>query len=80
MGRTTGYVIALRDITERKHMELERQNRSLADNSMDFIGICDMNFRPFYINEAGMRLIGPDNLDQCAHRFKSFLPRRPASS
>ncbi|CAI8791329.1 PAS domain-containing sensor histidine kinase [Methylocaldum szegediense] len=62
-----GYVIALRDITERKHMELERQKFvSLAENSLDFIGICDMNLRPFYINEAGMRLIGLDNLDQCA--------------
>src|SRR5690606_12596211 len=39
---------------------------SLAENSLDFIGICDMNLRPFYINEAGMRLIGLDNLDQCA--------------
>ncbi|WAK03232.1 hybrid sensor histidine kinase/response regulator [Methylobacter sp. YRD-M1] len=61
-----GYVIALRDITERKHMELERQKFvSLADNSMEFIGMFDMNFAPFYINEAGMRLIGLDSLEQC---------------
>jgi len=61
-----GYVIALRDITERKHMELERQKFvSLADNSMEFIGMCDMNFIPFYVNEAGMRLVGLDNLEQC---------------
>jgi PAS domain S-box-containing protein len=61
-----GYVIALRDITERKHMELERQKFvSLADNSMEFIGMCDMNFMPFYVNEAGMRLVGLDNLEQC---------------
>jgi PAS domain S-box-containing protein len=61
-----GYVIALRDITERKHMELERQKFvSLADNSMEFIGMFDMNFNPFYINEAGMRLIGLDSLEQC---------------
>lgn len=75
-----GYVIALRDITERKHMELERQKFvSLAENSLDFIGICDMNLRPFYINEAGMRLIGLDNLDQCARTpIQVLLPRRPA--
>jgi PAS domain S-box-containing protein len=61
-----GYVIALRDITERKHMELERQKFvSLADNSMEFIGMCDMNFIPFYINEAAMRLVGLDSLEQC---------------
>ncbi|MGZ5030581.1 MAG: hybrid sensor histidine kinase/response regulator [Methylobacter sp.] len=60
-----GYVIALRDITERKHMELERQKFvSLADNSMEFVSMCDMNFIPFYINQAGMRLIGLDNLEQ----------------
>jgi PAS domain S-box-containing protein len=60
-----GYVIALRDITERKHMELERQKFvSLADNSMEFISMCDMNFIPFYINQTGMGLIGLDNLEQ----------------
>ncbi|MGZ5076872.1 MAG: hybrid sensor histidine kinase/response regulator, partial [Methylobacter sp.] len=61
-----GYVIALRDITERKHIELERQKFvSLADNSMEFIGMCDMNFIPFYVNNAGRRLLGFDNLEQC---------------
>ncbi|WP_333878412.1 hybrid sensor histidine kinase/response regulator [Methylobacter sp.] len=61
-----GYVIALRDITERKHIELERQKFvSLADNSMEFISMCDMNFIPFYINQAGMSLVGLDNLEQC---------------
>lgn len=60
-----GYVIALRDITERKHIELERQKFvSLADNSMEFIGMADMNFIPFYVNEAGMRLLGLDSLEQ----------------
>jgi PAS domain S-box-containing protein len=60
-----GYVIALRDITERKHIELERQKFvSLADNSMEFIGMADMNFIPFYVNEAGMRLVGLDGLEQ----------------
>jgi PAS domain S-box-containing protein len=60
-----GYVIALRDITERKHIELERQKFvSLADNSMEFIGMADMNFIPFYVNEAGMRLVGLDDQAQ----------------
>ena len=61
-----GYVITLRDITECKSLELERQKFvSLADNSMEFIGMCDMNFIPFYVNQAGMRLVGLDNLAQC---------------
>ena len=61
-----GYVITLRDITECKSLELERQKFvSLADNSIEFIGMCDMNFIPFYVNQAGMRLVGLDNLAQC---------------
>jgi PAS domain S-box-containing protein len=60
-----GYVIALRDITERKHIEQERHKFvSLADNSMEFIGMADMDMIPFYLNEAGMRLVGFDNLEQ----------------
>ncbi|MGZ5000334.1 MAG: hybrid sensor histidine kinase/response regulator [Methylomonas sp.] len=60
------YVIALCDITERKHLELERQKFvSLAENSVEFIGMCDMNLIPFYVNPAGMQLVGIDNLEQC---------------
>lgn len=62
----SGYVIALRDITERKYIELERQKFVLlADNSMEFIGMFDMNFIPFYVNQAGLHLIGLDSLEQC---------------
>ncbi len=42
------------DITQRKQAESEiLKFVSLADNSSDFIGMCDLNFVPFYINEAG---------------------------
>ena len=59
------FIAILRDITERVNLEQERQKFvSLADNSMEFIGMCDMNFTPFYVNEAGMRLVGLDNLAQ----------------
>ncbi len=30
--------------------------KSLADHSREFIGICDMEFKPFYVNEAGMKM------------------------
>jgi PAS domain S-box-containing protein len=50
---------------ERKKAELELQKFvSLADNSTEFIGICDMNLVPFYVNQAGMRLVGLDSLEQ----------------
>ena len=55
-----GYI---RDVTLGKEAELERQKFiSLADNSQEFIGMCDMNFLPFYVNAAGMRLVGLDSL------------------
>ncbi|MDD1641457.1 MAG: PAS domain S-box protein, partial [Methylococcaceae bacterium] len=51
-----GYI---QDVTWGKEAELERQKFiSLADNSQEFIGMCDMNFLPFYVNAAGMRLVG----------------------
>jgi PAS domain S-box-containing protein len=51
------------DVTERMHAEEERQKFvSLADRSLDFVGMCDLEFRPFYVNAAGMRLVGLDDL------------------
>jgi PAS domain S-box-containing protein len=52
------------DITERRRVEEERQKFvSLADRSLEFIGMWDLNFRPLYINTAGIRLLGLDNLE-----------------
>jgi PAS domain S-box-containing protein len=67
-----GYV---QDVTERKQVELERQKFvSLADNSQEFIGMCDMNFTSFYVNAAGMRLVGLDSLEQaCQTAFQEFF-------
>ena len=53
------------DITDRKQAELEiRKFVSLADRSTEFIGMCDMNFVPFYVNEAGRQMVGLDDLRQ----------------
>jgi len=38
--------------------------RLLADNSPSFIGMCDINFIPFYVNAAGRTLIGIDDFQQ----------------
>lgn len=35
---------------------------SLAENSSEFIGMCDREYRPFYINPAGMAMVGLDGL------------------
>jgi PAS domain S-box-containing protein len=48
--------------------------RSLADHSQEFIGMCDLEFRPFYVNEAGRSLVGLDSLEQaCAVRVQDFF-------
>jgi PAS domain S-box-containing protein len=51
------------DITDRKQAELEiRKFVSLADNSTEFIGMCDMNGVPFYVNAAGRQMVGLDDV------------------
>ena len=63
-GIFAGYIGSCVDITERRRAEEERQKFvSLADRSLEFIGMCDLDFRPFYVNVAGMRLVGLDNLE-----------------
>jgi PAS domain S-box-containing protein len=57
-----GYIGSCIDITERIRAEEERQKFvSLADSSLEFIGMCDRDFQPFYVNAAGMRLVGLDD-------------------
>ena len=64
-GNVKGVVVHVTDIEDRKKAELERQKFvSLADNSQEFIGMCDMNFMPFYANPAGIKLVGLDSLEQ----------------
>jgi PAS domain S-box-containing protein len=52
------------DITQRRLTEQERQKFvSLADSSPEFIGMYDLNFNPFYVNSAGLRLVGLESLE-----------------
>ncbi len=51
--------------TARRRIEGEfKKFASLAGNSSEFIGICGMDFVPSYINEAGLRMVGLDDLAQ----------------
>jgi PAS domain S-box-containing protein len=53
------------DISERKRIEDEHQRFvSLVENSTEFIGMCDLEGMPFYFNEAGLRMVGLDSLEQ----------------
>ena len=55
----------LRLRTAKLQADAEREKFvSLADNSMEFIGMCDLDFTPFYVNEAGLHLVGLDSFSQ----------------
>lgn len=48
--------------------------RSLADHSQEFIGMCDLDFKPFYVNEAGRRLVGLGSLaEACAVKVQDYF-------
>jgi PAS domain S-box-containing protein len=69
-GNVTGASKIVRDITERKQAEAERQKFvSLIENSIDFIGISDLHGEPTFVNRAGLELVGLDSLD-AARRVK----------
>ncbi|HYL82303.1 MAG TPA: PAS domain S-box protein, partial [Candidatus Acidoferrum sp.] len=53
------------ELEDHKRADLELQKfASLADNSSEFIGMCDLQGMPFYVNDAGMRLLGLTGLEQ----------------
>ena len=71
-GLPEGILIFTEDITRRKQEELElRKFVSLADNSGEFIGMCDMSLMPFYANHAALALVGLDSLEQA---FRTPVP------
>ena len=58
-GTVVGASKIVRDITERKRAEAERQKFvTLVENSTDFIGLADLNGIPFFVNQAGLELVG----------------------
>lgn len=63
-GHAVRVVGTAQDITARKRVEIERQKFvSLAEQSVEFIGICSLAFEPLYINPEGMRLLGLASVD-----------------
>lgn len=74
-GHLLGGFGITQDITERKQSEAERQKFvSLADQSAEFIGMCDQEFKPFYVNQAGRQRVGLDSLEEaCAVQVQDFF-------
>ncbi len=63
------------DITERKQAEAERQKLGMVvDSSSEFIGMCDLDMQPLYVNPAGLRLVGlPDLAAACQVKVQDYF-------
>lgn len=58
-------ILTAADVTERKLTETGlRMFASLAENSVEFIGMSDLDGIPFFANEAALRLVGLADLEE----------------
>jgi PAS domain S-box-containing protein len=54
-------------VTPRVHAEAEREKFvRVLENSQDFIGMCDLQGVPFFINRAGLEMVGLESLEQAS--------------
>ena len=64
-GVVVGASKIVRDVTDRRRADTERQMMAtVVENSTDFIGICDLEGIPFFVNRAGLALVGLTDMDQ----------------
>jgi PAS domain S-box-containing protein len=64
-GNVIGASKIVRDVTERKRVERDRETFvTVIENSTDFIGMCDLNGIPFFINRAGLEMVGLENIEE----------------
>ncbi len=62
-GQITQWFGTSTDIEDFKRAEEDRQNFvRMADNSTEFIAMCDLSGVPFYINPAGLEKLGIDSM------------------
>jgi PAS domain S-box-containing protein len=64
-GQVIGASKIVRDVTDRKRAEADRQMFvTLVENSTDFIGICDIEGIPFFVNRAGLEMVGLGSIEE----------------
>jgi PAS domain S-box-containing protein len=63
-GNVSGASKIVRDITARKLADDEREKFvTLIENSTDFIGLCDPDGIPFFVNRAGLKMVGLEDVE-----------------
>ncbi|HEY6380553.1 MAG TPA: PAS domain S-box protein, partial [Pseudolabrys sp.] len=80
-GNVVGASKIGRDITDRKRAEADRQKFvTLVENSTDFIGMYDLEGVPFYINPAGLEMVGLEGIAEAqrVHVRDFFFPEDQA--
>jgi PAS domain S-box-containing protein len=67
-GRLLALSLTGTDITDRRRAEADRQRFvTLVESSTDLIGMSDLQGMPFFINRAGLQMVGLDDLEQARH-------------
>jgi len=74
-GSLLGYRGSDTDITTRKQIENERRKFFLIiESSSEFIGMCDFDMNPIYVNPAGQRMVGlPDTATACQVKVQDYF-------
>jgi PAS domain S-box-containing protein len=75
-GEAPRFVVTVaEDISERKKAEFElKKIAMLTDSSSDFVGMCDLDMNPIYVNAAGLRMVGlPDMAAACRVKVRDYF-------
>ena len=76
-GNVVGASKIVRDITQRREAEADRQKLvTLVENSTDFICMSDLEGVPFFVNRAGLFMVGLEDMEQArrTHIRDFFFP------
>ena len=74
-GNVVGASKIARDIRRQREAEADRQKLvTLVENSTDFIAMCDLEGMPFFVNRAGLAMVGLDDMAQARRtRIRDFF-------